>query len=162
MASIYYTEVDLSPYEVPNEQSLCIYISGCQQVCQNCHYPDLRKANYGEPLIDFFEKLLELYFYQATCVCFFGEGENTPQSRRELTIFAKHASKMGKRVCLYSGRDIEPENWMNVFDYIKVGSYQQFLGSLDSPSTNQVFYRKNVDGIYENITYTFWLREMVL
>ena len=26
MASIYYTEVDLSPYEVPNEQSLCIYI----------------------------------------------------------------------------------------------------------------------------------------
>ena len=79
MASIYYTEVDLSPYEVPNEQSLCIYISGCQQVCQNCHYPDLRKANYGEPLIDFFEKLLELYFYQATCVCFLGEGENTPQ-----------------------------------------------------------------------------------
>ena len=33
---------------------------------------------------------------------------------------------MGKRVCLYSGRDVEPENWMNVFDYIKVGSYQQF------------------------------------
>ena len=86
MASIYYTEVDLSPYEVPNEQSLCIYISGCQQVCQNCHYPDLRKANYGEPLIDFFEKLLELYFYQATCVCFLGEGENTPQSRRANNI----------------------------------------------------------------------------
>ena len=157
MASIYYTEVDLSPYEVPNEQSLCIYISGCQQVCQNCHYPDLRKANYGEPLVDFFEKLIELYFYQATCICFLGEGENTPQSRRELTIFAKQASKMGKRVCLYSGRDVEPENWMNVFDYIKVGSYQQFLGPLDSPSTNQVFYRKNADGIYENITYRFWL-----
>lgn len=64
---------------------------------------------------------------------------------------------MGKKVCLYSGRNVELENWMNVFDYIKVGSYQQFLGSLDSPSTNQVFYRKNADGIYENITHTFWL-----
>ena len=64
---------------------------------------------------------------------------------------------MGKKVCLYSGRDVEPENWMNVFDYIKVGSYQQFLGSLDSSSTNQAFYRKKADGIYENITYTFWL-----
>lgn len=62
MASIYYTEVDLSPYEVPNEQSLCIYISGCQQICQNCHYPDLRKTNYGEPLIDLKENCWSCIF----------------------------------------------------------------------------------------------------
>ena len=106
----------------------------------------------------FFEKLLELYFYQATCVCFLGEGENTLQkSQRANNICKNRLQKMGKKVCLYSGRDVEPENWMNVFDYIKVGSYQQFLGSLDSSSTNQAFYRKKADGIYENITYTFWL-----
>lgn len=154
---IYYTEADLSPNEVPGEQSLCIYISGCQQNCPNCYYPDLRKTNFGTPLKDSFEKLLKLYFYQATCVCFLGEGENTRQSREELVTFAKQALKVGKHTCLYSGRDVELEEWMSVFDYIKLGSFKESLGALESPVTNQTFYKKNADGVYRNITSIFWM-----
>lgn len=157
MASIYYTEAGLSSNEVPGEQSLCIYISGCQQNCLNCHYPDLRKINFGTPLKDSFEKLLKLYFYQATCVCFLGEGENTLQSREELVTFAKKALKAGKRTCLYSGRNVDLEEWMNVFDYVKLGSFKEVLGALESPTTNQTFYKKDVDGTYKNITSIFWM-----
>ena len=157
MASIYYTETGLSPDEVPNEESLCIYISGCQQNCPNCHYPDLRKTNFGTPLEDSFEKLLKLYFYQATCVCFLGEGENTLQSRGELIRFAEQASKEGKRTCLYSGRDVNLEEWMSVFDYIKLGSFKESLGALESPTTNQTLYKKDIDGAYKNITSIFWM-----
>lgn len=153
---IYYTEVDLSPYEVPNEQSLCIYISGCQEACLNCHYPELRKNNFGTPLGMFFKQLLELYFHQATCICFLGEGENTSKSRMELSAFAKQAAAFGKRTCLYSGRDVKLEDWMRVFDYVKLGSFQKRLGALDSSTTNQVFYQRCSDGSYKDITELFW------
>lgn len=152
---IYYTEVCLSPYEVPNEQSLCIYISGCRETCCNCHYPELRKNNFGTPLGMFFNQLLELYFHQATCVCFLGEGENTSESRTELITFAKQAEELGKRTCLYSGRDVELEDWMKVFDYVKLGSFQERFGALDSPTTNQIFYQRCSDGTYKNIAELF-------
>lgn len=153
---IYYTEVDLSPYEVPDEQSLCIYISRCQENCYHCHYSDLRKTNFGTPLKDEFRKLLLLYFHQATCVCFLGEGENTSESRAELVQFAKQARIAGKKTCLYSGRNVELEEWMKIFDYIKVGQFQEASGGLDSPTTNQKFYKKCANGTYENITSDFW------
>ena len=153
---IYYTEADLSPYEVPNEQSLCIYISGCQENCYHCHYPDLRRVNYGTPLKDNFQKLLTLYFHQATCICFLGEGENTLQSRAELTMFARQARVAGKKTCLYSGRNVNIEEWMKIFDYVKAGSFQKDLGGLDSPTTNQMFYKKCTNGTYQNITSDFW------
>ena len=104
------------------------------------------------------EKLLKLYFYQATCVCFLGEGENTLQSREELVTFAKKTLKAGKRTCLYSGRNVDLEEWMNVFDYVKLGSFKEVLGALESPTTNQTFYKKDVDGTYKNITSIFWMR----
>ena len=32
--------------------------------------------------------------------------------------------------CLYSGRDCDIEDWMQAFDYIKIGSYKEELGLL--------------------------------
>ena len=62
----------------------------------------------------------------------------------------------GKKTCLYSGRNINVEEWMKIFDYVKVGSFQEDLGGLDSPTTNQMFYKKCTNGTYENITSDFW------
>lgn len=44
---------------------------------------------------------------------------------------------------------------MNLFDYIKIGSYQQDRGPLTSSKTNQKLYQK-VNQKYVNITNCFW------
>lgn len=72
----YYTEAGLSSYEVPNEATLCTYISGCLNQCIDCHYPELRLTNYGDPLCKNYSSLLQLYQNYATCICFLGEVAN--------------------------------------------------------------------------------------
>ena len=66
-----------------------------------------------------------------------------------------YAKEKGLKTCLYSGRDVDIEPWMYAFDYVKVGSYQPALGSLDSSSTNQRMFR-NESGVFRDITSVFW------
>ena len=68
-----------------------------------------------------------------------GEGQNPVQLREALQIGRCH----GLKTCLYSGcenvesfRDLLP-----LLDYLKLGEYQPDRGGLDSPNTNQRFYR---------------------
>ena len=77
---LYYTEVCLSPYEVPGEQSICIYISGCLNRCKNCHYPELQYPDYGDVLSKRMSDIVALYHSQASCVCFLGEGRALPET----------------------------------------------------------------------------------
>lgn len=153
---LYYTEVDFSLLEVPGEHSICIYISGCTNRCVNCHYPKLRQNNYGDPLCIYFNDIIALYSRQATCVCFLGEGSNTSEEQNEFQKYCREAHQLGFRTCLYSGRDINIEPWMFEFDYIKLGSYQEQLGALSSPKTNQRMYKKTTTS-YLDITYKFWI-----
>ena len=153
---LYYTEFGLSHREVPNENSICIYISGCRNQCINCHYPELQQPNYGNLLFINYPKMIELYLGAASCVCFLGEGKNTLLERKELVLYSFYAHKKGLKTCLYSGRDTYIEKWMETFDYVKVGSYQPKKGSLSNPQTNQRLYR-NSGHTYVNITKEFWL-----
>ena len=154
---LYYTEFCLSPCEVPEEKSICIYISGCTNRCKNCHYPALQLHNYGESLGNFFADIIELYHKQASCVCFLGEGRGFPEDQAEVISYAEYAHAKGLKTCLYCGRDTGIESWMYVFDYIKLGSYREELGSLDSKTTNQRLYRKNDENKYEDMTNRFWI-----
>lgn len=155
---LHYTEFGISHVEVPGENSICIYISGCQLKCKNCHYPDLQKPNYGGMLSKYYEDIISLYYEQATCVCFLGEGPGDESARRELIKYSRFAKSKGLRTCLYSGRDIQPEDWMRNFDYIKVGSYKEEYGPLDSTTTNQRMFRNTGAGL-EDITEEFWDRD---
>ena len=155
LRKLYYTEICLSPYEVPGEQSICIYISGCLNRCRNCHYPELQYPDYGDVLSERMSDIVALYRNQASCVCFMGEGRGGQEERDELIRFAEYAHKRGLKTCLYSGRDTFIEAWMKGFDYIKIGSYQEALGALDSNTTNQRMYRKNANGEFEDITCMF-------
>ena len=152
---LYYTEIGLSPYEVPEHNSICIYISGCCNHCKNCHYPILQKSNYGDKLLENFKKIVQLYVNQATCVCFLGEGKNTIYEHQEFYKMVEISKKLNLKTCLYCGRDTNVEGWMSIFDFVKLGSYQENCGGLNNKSTNQKLLEK-VKNEYIDITYKFW------
>ena len=155
-AMLYYTEVLLSEREVPGESSICIFISGCSQNCKNCHYPDLQRLEYGDNLMEHYQEIVSLYKRYASCVCILGEGAGTSIEQYELNCVAEYAKSEGLKSCLYCGRDTELEPWMNVFDYVKLGSYQNDRGGLEISSTNQVMLKKAESGEYQDITYLFY------
>ena len=150
-----YTEFGMSHREVPGESNLCIYISGCQNNCKNCHYPELKSPYEGEILSVYFEAIIGLYEPLSTCVCFMGEGDLTEQSRNELVTYARYIKSKGLKSCLYSGRDVYIEDWMYIFDYVKTGRYIEEAGSLYEKTTNQRLYHL-VDKKIIDITDRFW------
>lgn len=152
---LHYIEAALSYLEVPDEISLCIYISGCKNNCPHCHYPELKLFDFGYPLKNNFKFLLDVYRPQISCVCFLGEGQNTQKDHEEFFSFTEYAKSRDLKTCLYSGRNIFPEDWMKVFDYVKLGSYIEHAGALFSPRTNQRFYLKRNE-IFEDVTKKFW------
>lgn len=68
-----------------------------------------------------------------------GEGQNPTQLREALQIVRCH----GLKTCLYSGcESVKPFcDLLPLLDYLKLGEYQPDRGGLDSPDTNQRFYR---------------------
>lgn len=153
---LYFIEAALSHNEIPGESSLIIYISGCTMRCKNCHYPDLQKCDYGDLLDKAFYDLLDAYQSQISCVCFLGEGQCGNEEVQQFKTYASVTKARGKRVGLYSGRDIEkPESWMGIFDYVKIGSYIEEKGPLTSETTNQRMYY-HIDCEWRDITKKFW------
>lgn len=152
---LYYTEVDLSSYEIPGETTLNIYISGCQNRCIDCHYPELQSNEYGEPLNLNFKRIIELYSNYATCICFMGEGRGTTVERNEMQDYIEHIHLASMKAALYCGRDTTIESWMEDFDYVKVGRFYPDKGPLTAPTTNQKMYMKE-NSEWINITYSFY------
>lgn len=62
----------------------------------------------------------------------------------------------GLKTCLYSGADSTAffQNIIPLLDYLKVGAYDERLGGLDSPTTNQRFYQVE-NGLLEDRTQLF-------
>lgn len=150
-----YTEFGLSHQEVPNESAICIYISGCPNRCRDCHYPELQDWLNGEILRNQLPNIIDLYYSQATCVCFLGEGGCSQESKNELLDYVKYITVRGVKVYLYSGRDVSIEEWMDCFDYVKLGSNKEEQGDLHSKTTNQRFFQKK-NGVFVDRTELFW------
>lgn len=153
---LHYLEFGISHMEVPGETTLCIYISGCSNRCPKCHYVQLQDADVGEVLSEYFDLILNMYHMYTTCVCFMGEGDCSAESIGELRQYVLRSHARGYKCCLYSGRDTEIEEWMKVFDYLKIGSYNDAYGPLTSKSTNQKMYMRRSDNTFIDITYRFW------
>lgn len=81
-----------------------------------------------------------------TCVCFMGEGNDID----ELVSLAK---KIKHKTAIYVGLD-SISDWMLNFDYVKIGHFDESLGGLDKPSTNQKMYQIT-DDKFVDITYKF-------
>lgn len=138
--------------EVPDEISLAINISGCPHRCEGCHSQHLweYKGNY---VSDDIESLIEKYDGYITCVCFMGGDQNL----EELNELGELIHNKGLKVCLYSGDDTLKLDGVPFFDYVKIGSYKEKYGGLDSPNTNQRMFKKLPEWgrHYINITHHF-------
>ncbi len=125
--------------EIPGEVTLALNLAACPNRCPGCHSPHLREAK-GEPLDDdLLGGLLARYGGSVTCVAFMG-GDGDPAEVNRLAAHIKKSTTL--KTAWYSGREKPaPAIGLENFDFIKLGPYDPQRGGLDSPDTNQRFYR---------------------
>lgn len=127
--------------EVPNEVTLAINISGCPNNCKGCHSPYLMEDIGAELDEDMLHGLLRKYQNAITCVCFMG-GDTEPDKVEQLAFIVRNATNGHIKTAWYSGKSRLPQGFIiEAFNYIKLGPYIEKLGGLDSPFTNQRFYK---------------------
>lgn len=153
--------------EIPDEVTLSINISNCQNNCKGCHSPYLRE-DCGEILDLTSLGIIMSRNRGVSCVCFMGEG-NDLETIMDYAEYIK--KKYYVKTALYSGRADIPESrpWQ-VFDYIKIGPYIEERGPLNVGTTNQKLYQKStttqcfvdVNGRrrqnWHDITFKFWMK----
>lgn len=145
--------------EVPDEITLAINISGCPCKCPDCHSKYLWE-DIGNPLtIDAVESLLRKNL-GVTCVAFMG-GDNEPEEVRKVARLLSCNEEFTVKIAWYSGRtEVENPEILDELDYIKLGPFIKEFGPLNSPTTNQKFYKiEHSDGInpkLTDITSVFW------
>lgn len=135
--------------EVPNIVSRSFSITNCGGKCKGCHSPWLQQ-DIGEELTD---EILENFFRldkdKIECYVFLGDG-NDPIRMTELLKLCK---QNGFKTCLYLGNYTTHWDYLRYLDYVKLGSYVECLGGLDSPTTNQVMYKiENITNQFQNKT----------
>lgn len=147
-----YVEYRVTFAEIPDEISLCINISGCENSCIGCHSPWLQKDIGIELTIEELQTLI-LNNKGITCVCFMGHGNIT--NIQEAIYLASDIKSKGLKTAIYSGYSLLHIPNINVFDFIKEGKYVKDKGPLNNFKTNQRFY-KNINGNFEDYTDLFW------
>ena len=146
-----YYNYDIVFQEIPDEVTLAVNITNCPHRCVGCHSPHLHQNIGIELNTAALDRLLDMYGKQITCVCFMG-GDRQPKDVVALARYLRQHSHL--KVAWYSGNDTLPHN-AKLFDYVKVGGYQEKLGGLRSRTTNQRLYRYT-NGHSEDITERFW------
>lgn len=140
--------------EVPDEVTLAINISGCPHKCEGCHSKYLW-AYEGNYISDDLDGLIEKYKGLITCVCFMGGDQNQIELLELLKIVQKHKLK----TALYTGYDFMSNLSIRIaanLNYCKLGHYDDSLGGLDKPTTNQKMLKWNYSTMqWDNITYKF-------
>lgn len=134
--------------EIPDKVTLAVNISNCQNRCKGCHSSFLIKDIGNELTIDEIDDLLNKN-KGVNCFLFLGEG-NDKESLYELNNHIKQ-NYPNIETAIYSGRDNVEDELFNKFDYVKVGSYKEEFGALNSKTTNQRLYHHRND-----ITNMFW------
>lgn len=125
--------------EVPNEISLALSIFGCNLKCKGCHSKETWDKNNGKELsYNELDNLIKKHKY-ITCVLLYG-GEWQMEDLYNICLKIK---QYNIKICLYTGLNIDNpilQKIINILDYIKVGSYKEELGALESKTTNQRFF----------------------
>ena len=161
-----YVDTRVTFSEVPDEVTLCINISNCPCHCKGCHSSYLAEDTGTTLNFREFKDLIRKN-KGISCVSIMG-GDIDPIAVNVLFSHIKHDNTFNckdLKTCWYSGRDKLPTLTgdktyldLDVFDYIKLGPYEEGYGPLNNPNTNQKFFKVNhKDNDYlEDITYKFW------
>ena len=152
-----YVDTKVTFSEVPDEISLCINISNCPCHCKNCHSSYLAQGIGTELTFNEIRKLIKKNS-GISCVALMG-GDAEPDKINTLASFIiNHYNSI--KVAWYSGRQ-ELSNYIDLcnFDYIKLGSYKEEFGPLNSRTTNQRLYKVS-DGELVDITSRFYDRNL--
>lgn len=150
-----YVDTKVTFSEVPDEISLCINISNCPCHCKNCHSSYLAQDIGTELTFNEVRKLIKKNS-GISCIAFMG-GDSEPKRIDALASFVTNHYQL--KVAWYSGRqELSKEIDLQNFDAIKLGSYKEEFGPLNSRTTNQRFYKVS-DGELINITSKFWKHE---
>ena len=150
-----YLNTQVTFAEVPDEITLCINITGCKNGCKNCHSSYLAQ-DIGTELT--FSELRRLIKHNSgiSCIAFMG-GDSEPKRIDALASFVTNHYQL--KVAWYSGRqELSKEIDLQNFDAIKLGSYKEEFGPLNSRTTNQRFYKVNGKELVD-ITSKFWKHE---
>lgn len=151
--------------EIPDEVTLAINITNCPCHCKGCHSKFLWEDIGTELTFDELDKLIKQND-GITTVCFMG-GDNDPERLLDL---AKHIrlNHTNLKIGWYSGRDNYYKNInFDLFDYIKIGRYDDDFGGLNKKTTNQklfkITHKELDDGIkeidFKDITNMFWKKD---
>lgn len=149
--------------EIPDEITLAINITNCPCHCIGCHSMFL----WGDAGIDLdFQELQNLIDINTgiTCVAFMG-GDANPKEINDLAVKMKNSEKLSElKVAWYSGRDVISEDIdKKMFDFIKIGHYDENFGGLDKETTNQRLYKVEKNGKeLIDITERFWMKKKTL
>jgi len=139
MNKLKYTHYDIVFQEVPNETTLVFNISDCPYKCSGCHSQYLWDY-VGTYLSDDIDSVIDKYSEMITCVCFMGGDQNISELS-ELLFKVKYVYDL--KTCVYSGNNNSKvfDNILQYLDFLKIGSYKEEHGGLDSTNTNQKFYK---------------------
>lgn len=136
--------------EIPHRVTMAFSISNCMNHCKGCHSPwlatDIGEELTVDTILEKYDDLIRL----SNCVLFLGEG-NDKEALLAINKFIKEHYTI--ETALYSGRDKIEDEYFHLFDFVKVGSYQEELGPLNKETTNQRLYYHG-----EDITNEFWNR----
>ena len=89
--------------------------------------------------------LTKKYPDDITAIVLMGGTTNNGITEKSLnTLIKALAKKTGLPIGLYSGRDEDPDKYLETEElkWVKTGSYKKALGGLEEPTTNQRFYVK--------------------
>lgn len=121
--------------EHPKYISLLFEITNCPIGCINCHTPELQKDIGQELTPEILERVLIEYKNFVDNIIFFGgyhDNEN-------LKILLEICKNYGYYTTLWTGFDEVDNETKKLLDYLKTGHYDEKLGGLDNPNTNQKY-----------------------
>ena len=145
--------------EVPGKTALIVEFGNCQQRCPGCHSQHLwdPKESYDLSLSEVLTYIDSSLYEDINCILLMGGTTNGVSLDDLKKLVESIYRRFAIPVALYSGlpeeetRMSEIATWYGL-DFLKTGDYREDLGGLESPKSNQKFYRKNFEySIKDNV-----------
>ncbi|WP_196599045.1 hypothetical protein [Pectinatus frisingensis] len=150
--------------EVPNKVAVYFEIGECVRNCKGCHSEHLRcKVNEKMSLYQMMQYAEAQVDKGANAIVLMGGTTNglSDEELEELIIVMSGIAP----VCLYTGTDDESfHRWLAQklpLTWLKTGSYKAALGGLQSPTTNQRFYKVDIKYTFIHGVYVDRIQELI-